>query len=77
MTNARDLRGSKFGKWFVIGREPNAEDGSSMWMCVCECGAKGIVRGRSLTSNNSKQCKNCAAREVKLLGKGSNFRPQH
>lgn len=57
---AKNLVGMKFGMLSVISRaEDNiGNDGKNviMWNCVCECGNKTIVDGRSLKKGHTKSC---------------------
>lgn len=47
--------GNSYGRWTVISTEPYSEKPVS-WLCRCTCGTKGVVRGDSLRSGNSKSC---------------------
>ena len=55
MRTAKDLSGQKFGRLTVImrsiGKYPRPH-----YNCICECGNKIIVDGRSLTSGNTRSC---------------------
>lgn len=49
-----DLTGCKFGRWTVVrylGRQ-----GSSKWLCRCDCGSERAVAGAELRRGNSKSC---------------------
>lgn len=63
----KDLTGMKFGRWTVMNRAEDrvTEKGYHhiMWNCVCECGTKRDVRGKSLTGGISKSC-GCLQREL-------------
>lgn len=56
MPNLIDLAGQKFGRLFVIERAPNNKDGRAMWKCVCDCGNKRIVMGKSLRNGHTQSC---------------------
>lgn len=51
-----DLTGQKFGKWTVVGRAENANNGAPMWRCRCECGTVAIVNGSNLRDGKSRGC---------------------
>jgi hypothetical protein len=53
--------GHRFGKWTVVGlAEPRRGDGGRKWTCVCACGTRKDIIGRSLRSERSTQCRRCA-----------------
>jgi hypothetical protein len=58
-----DSTGKRFGRWTV-----NTYAGGGKWHCVCDCGARAVVRGRALQKQQSRSC-GCFARE--LLGERS------
>lgn len=61
-----NLTGKKFGRLLVIKQEGTMSNGKGSiksWLCKCDCGKKIIVRGRCLTSKNTKSC-GCYSREV-------------
>lgn len=55
-----DLTGQRFGRWTVVGREPNRVGSSGhikvMWLCKCDCGATRCVDSGSLRSGKSQSC---------------------
>lgn len=56
MTTVEQMLGRKFHRWTVIkfaGRDKNRE---SKWECVCDCGNRKQVKGRSLRTGWSKSC---------------------
>lgn len=53
---AKDLSGMKYGKWTVIEKSKEKQNGSTMWLCRCECGTEKLIRHSSLTSGNSQSC---------------------
>lgn len=62
-----DLAGKKFGRLTVIKRIYNNKN-ATYWLCKCECGKEKIIRGTSLTSNNTKSC-GCLLRDKAKLTK--------
>lgn len=59
---AEDLSGRQFGLWLVESRAENNPWSQTMWNCVCECGWKAKVTGKSLRGGRSTNC-GCIARE--------------
>lgn len=52
-----DLIGQRFGMLAVTGRWPiNAEDGTAVWECRCDCGNSKLVRGKNLRRGLSQSC---------------------
>jgi hypothetical protein len=49
-----DLTGKRFGRWHVIALFPERRPTS--WLCRCDCGGEGIVRGYNLIRGLSKSC---------------------
>jgi hypothetical protein len=73
MTEALHLEGKRFGQWTVLSRSGSvkyahpsgkARCSFSMWLCVCDCGKKARVVGRSLTTGGSVCC-GCRKRKTK------------
>jgi hypothetical protein len=69
-----DLTGMRFGRWTVLGRArpPRGRTGA-FWSCRCECGGRGAVQGKSLSSGHNQSCgcrrgHNGAATAVDLTG---------
>jgi len=58
-----DIIGKKFGRYIVISRANNGNDGRSMWFCRCECGGEKIVSGKHLKSGRIKSC-GCYKKEI-------------
>lgn len=56
MVTRLQLSGKRFGRWTVIRDAGNNHEGSSMWLCKCDCGNERVVRGAKLTTNWSKSC---------------------
>lgn len=46
-----DLAGKQFGEWTVIDYAGNAK-----WNCVCSCGRKAVIQGRTLRNGTSTSC---------------------
>lgn len=56
MSKFKDLTGQKFGRLTVIKRADNNKNGSTRWLCKCDCGNEKIVEGGHLRSNKIKSC---------------------
>jgi hypothetical protein len=56
-----DLTRKRFGRWRVVHFE-KIEKGVSLWSCVCDCGARRLVRGQNLVKGSSLSC-GCYKRE--------------
>lgn len=56
-TNSRkcDLSGKRFSK-LVVKREYGEKNGSVLWECDCDCGAKTYVTTRDLNSGHIRSC---------------------
>jgi hypothetical protein len=65
-----DLTGKRFGHWTVVARHSERSHRFALWLCRCDCGNEGIVRGINLIGGLSKSCtcvrKELAARLAKL-----------
>ena len=61
-----DLTGKRFGKLTVI-KQAEHEGRHSYWLCSCDCGAKKVIRGTSLTSGKQISC-GCVRHERLALG---------
>jgi hypothetical protein len=57
---APNLTGEKFGLLTVLSRQANDGSGSSMWLCLCECGNHRVVAGTGLRAGRNKSC-GCAS----------------
>jgi hypothetical protein len=53
-----DLTGKRFGRWVVL-----AYAGHQKWSCLCDCGARVVVRGGHLRGGRSQSC-GCLSREL-------------
>lgn len=61
-----DISGCSFGRWKVLNFNYKKRVGNyyyQMWDCLCVCGNKKIVEGRSLKKGSSISC-GCYNREV-------------
>lgn len=62
MNNKLNLAGKMFGKLTVIKQVGVDKRGATLWECCCACGHITSIRGTSLTSGNSTQCKMCVSK---------------
>lgn len=62
MSDKLNLVGKRFGAFTVIRQNGSDKSGYVLWECLCGCGNASFVRGASLTSGNSTQCKKCVNR---------------
>jgi len=59
-----DLTGQRFGRWLVVEKADQPDkDGQSIWKCLCDCGAVGLIRGNPLRKGKSQSC-GCLAAEM-------------
>lgn len=70
MSKMIDLTGRRFGRWTVIGKDPESHKCRTMhpyigkpalttfakWKCRCDCGTERSVIGINLTTGKSKSC---------------------
>lgn len=56
MTKPKIEAGQKFNKLTVVSRSANAKNGTSRWLCACECGNTKIIEARHLKAGNIKSC---------------------
>lgn len=50
-----DFTGRRFGK--LLAQKPvTGADGRRSWECVCDCGARTVVRTGLLTNGNTRSC---------------------
>lgn len=57
MTNKhKDISGQRFGRLLVLERAGVDSGRSVLWACLCECGTKTVIRGKSLRAGSSQSC---------------------
>lgn len=64
----KPLENKRFGHWVVLERDKQRRKTS--WICICDCGKKGVVSGYALKNEKSTGCgcvqyKNTAKRQTK------------
>ena len=52
----KEMTGKRFGKLLVIFREGSNKDKKAMWSCICGCGNKCRVSGKSLRLGYTQSC---------------------
>lgn len=62
----KSLEGRRFGRWVVLERNLLINDPSPYWICLCDCGTYGDIRGSSLVQNQSKSC-GCLQKELQSV----------
>ena len=61
--NKEDMIGLRFNKWTVLEYSHKHErSGNWYYLCRCDCGNTGTVKGANLRNNGSKQCKQCSGK---------------
>jgi len=65
MARLVDMIGKKIGRLKVIRRSGVVSDGRAGWLCVCECGTKKVVSGKTMRSGDSLSC-GCLHRESSI-----------
>lgn len=65
-----DLTKRKFGRLVVAEYAGKDRWGTSLWLCLCNCGKEKIIRSHNLLSGNTKSC-GC------LHDEGNNFKHGH
>jgi hypothetical protein len=72
-----DLTGEKFGRLLALERAQSRHNRAT-WLCVCDCGKRKVVLGRSLRIGKTKSC-GCIRKELALKSivhtRESNFLP--
>ena len=57
MSHLIDLSGQRFGRLTVIEKVNHVQGcTNAVWLCVCDCGEKAIVRSTSLRKGESQSC---------------------
>lgn len=65
MENAMDLTGRRFGKLFVLRRDPGRKHGGNyFWICECDCGNRKSIRGTSLLMVDGTRSCGCDQRKA-------------
>lgn len=60
---AADIAGQKFGRWTAISNTgEKTKNGTSIWLCRCDCGNYGKISISNLRYGSSKSC-GCIPRE--------------
>ena len=54
-SNAKDLKGQRFGRLVVIKRDGTINR-CATWRCKCDCGRRTVVKSKDLLSGNTKSC---------------------
>lgn len=73
-----NMSGRKFGRWTVVGVEPERCGLHLQWLCECACGVRRLVYGSSLRQGRSTSC-GCLVREKGSIRarRAAAARPQH
>lgn len=56
MGKAKDMTGKKMGRLKVLTRVENDKYGNAMWLCLCDCGNRVIVKGHHLRTGKTQSC---------------------
>ncbi len=58
MSKCEDLTGQQFGRLTVIKRAENDKNGSTQWLCQCNCSnkTKKVIRGSALRNGLTQSC---------------------
>ena len=67
----KDLTGQKFGRLTALKIAGKAKDGRIVWECLCECKNIIEIRGKDLSSGNTKSC-GCLQRENRIFHNHAN-----
>lgn len=55
-----DLAGQRFGRLLAIKRSHQDKFGAWLWLCICACGKRVLVRGSTLNAGRTSACASCA-----------------
>lgn len=66
-----DLAGQRFGRWTVIGENPDEQSTSHKLICKCDCGNVRTVLYGNLRSGKSKSCGCLRAEKSREIGMGN------
>lgn len=64
MSSTMRLEGKHFGRLLVVKQAGHASDGSSVWLCRCDCGNESLVKGYKLKNGVTKSC-GCLRRDLR------------
>ncbi len=56
--------GQKFGRWTVVGQNPDSNPGVPKWFCRCNCGVIRSLQISGLKTGRSRSC-GCWGREIR------------
>lgn len=56
MAKLIDISGQRFGRLTVLERVGSNKYNYATWLCICDCGKKIVVSGKSLRTGNTKSC---------------------
>lgn len=51
-----DRTNVRYGLLIAIERAGSSKEGQALWLCVCDCGNKVVIKGGNLESGNSSSC---------------------
>jgi hypothetical protein len=63
MGKPKDITGQRFGRLIAVKRTGKSNNGTSFWLCKCDCGNEKIVNIDILNRGKSKSC-GCLRSEV-------------
>jgi hypothetical protein len=66
-----DITGQRFGKLIALSVSGQSVGGTTMWLCVCDCGKNTIVMVSNLNNGSTQSC-GCLKQE-KLLKKNKKY----
>lgn len=64
-----EMMNQKFGRWTVLERAENDNQGNIMYKCKCDCGTVGIKRGTSLRFDARKNRGSCGCLKNERISK--------
>lgn len=62
------LFNQRFGKLVAIKPRGSNKDKKILWLCLCDCGNKTIVTGKSLKNGHTKSCGCLVLEQAKQMG---------
>jgi hypothetical protein len=66
MSNKINMIGLKFERLTVVEESGRTDRGEIIWCCICDCGNKIFVSGKSLRQHNTRSC-GCLQKDVARL----------